>query len=63
MPEKNPKKGGDSDSDSEAEDHVAELHVEKSKNLAARSRVSVSAEAFGKYNKKEAYKAVVIPKP
>jgi hypothetical protein len=39
------------------------LQVEKSKNLAARSRASVSAEAFGKYNKKEAYKAVVIPKP
>jgi hypothetical protein len=31
--------------------------------LAGRSRASVSAEAFGKYNKKEAYKTVVIHKP
>ena len=30
--------------------------------MAARSRVSVSAEAFGKYHKKEAYTPVVIQK-
>jgi hypothetical protein len=39
------------------------LVVEKSKNLAVKSRASVSAEAFGKYNKKEVYKPVVIHKP
>ena len=38
------------------------MNIEKSKGMAARSRVSVSAEAFGKYNKKEAYKTVVIAK-
>lgn len=38
------------------------MNFEKSKNMAVRSRASVSAEAFGKYNKKEIYKPVVIAK-
>ena len=41
---------------------MAELNVQKAQNMAARSRVSVSAEAFGKYHKKEAYTPVVIQK-
>lgn len=46
----------------QGEDDVAPMNFEKSKNMAVRSRASVSAEAFGKYNKKEIYKPVVIAK-
>ena len=38
------------------------IDVAKSKQQASRARTSVSAEAFGKYHKKQAYKPIVIKK-
>lgn len=50
-----------SSSDSEG-DPVAELDVAKKLNLAKKSRTSVSAEVFGKYHVKAAFKPKIIPK-
>lgn len=38
------------------------MNFEKAKNMATKARTSVSAEAFGKYNKKAAFTATVIKK-
>ena len=51
----------------EEQDNVGVLQApvisqEKAKAMAKNSRTSVSAEAFGKYHKKEAFQAVVIKK-
>jgi hypothetical protein len=39
-----------------------EMNADKAKALASRARTSVSAEAFGKYHKKETFKSRVIQK-
>ena len=39
-----------------------EISVEKSKNMASRTRASVSAEVFGKYHKKDIFNPTVIKK-
>ena len=39
------------------------INVAAAKQQASRARTSVSAEAFGKYNKKQAFKPIVIKKP
>jgi hypothetical protein len=44
---------------------VAQLPVfnmEKSKNLAGKARTSVSAEVFGRHNKKGLFVQTIIPK-
>lgn len=56
---KNP---ADSSSDSEAEETVAPLEQSKRLEMAKRSRTSVSAEVFGKYHVKSAFKSKIIPK-
>lgn len=38
------------------------MSIDKAKNLSSKARTSVSAEAFGKYHKKEAFKPIVIKK-
>ena len=51
----------DSSSDSEA-DEVAPLEVSKNLQMAKKSRTSVSAEVFGKYHVKAAFKPKIIQK-
>jgi hypothetical protein len=38
------------------------IDVAKAKQQASRARTSVSAEAFGKYHKKQAFNPIVIKK-
>jgi hypothetical protein len=60
------KKRDASSSESEGEEYLDEVHdninVNTNKLMAQKTRQSVSAEVFGKYHIKEAFKAKVIPK-
>lgn len=54
---------GESSEEDEPEDYVDEIPVQQLKVVAPQKmRVSVSAEAYGKYNEKKAFVAKVIPK-
>lgn len=49
----------------QGEDNVEDLppiNIEKQKNMSQNTRISVSAEVFGKYHKKESYVPTVIKK-
>ena len=39
------------------------FNVEKQQQLSQKSRISVSAEVFGKYHKKESFTPTIIAKP
>jgi len=52
----------ESESDSEAEEAVEELPVAKMGSQVRGPRMSVSAEVFGKFNKKEEFQPPVYPK-
>jgi hypothetical protein len=54
----------DSEKDSSEDEDVSDLPVMGAKSrVSTGPRISVSAEAYGKYNKKAAFKGRVIPKP
>lgn len=57
--------GSSSDSEGEEEEHVAELTPAMAKSnfeMAKKARQSVSAEVFGRWNKKQAFQAKIVPK-
>lgn len=57
------KKHDSSSSDSEGEEDVGELmYVPPSNNQVSKSRTSVSAEVFGKYNKQAEFVPTIIAK-
>lgn len=58
------KDDSESEKDSSEDEDVADLPTMGAKGrVSTGPRISVSAEAYGKYNKKAAFKGRVIPKP